>query len=251
MGVAAWDPDADGDLDLFVSHLRGETHTFYRNGGAFFEDATPTTGLGTPSRFFTGFGLAFVDFDHDGLLDLYVANGRVMRAEPYADAKAPYAEPNQLFAGTGPGKFQEVQPRGSSGGSLVHASRGAAFGDLDNDGDVDIVVLNKDGPAYVLRNVVKKQGHWVMFRLLTGNGSNAIGAEVTAIVAGSPRQAILFPSYGYCSSNDPRVHLGLGAAASVDEVVVQWPGGVTERFGPLDADRMHELRKERGEDLIR
>ncbi|MCH8147033.1 MAG: CRTAC1 family protein [Planctomycetes bacterium] len=251
MGVAALDADADGDLDLFISHLRGETNTFYRNDGEFFEDATPTTGLGTPSRFFTGFGLGFADFDHDGNLDLYVANGRVMRAEPYLDAKAPYAEPNQLFAGTGPGQFQEVKPRGGTGDLLVHASRGAAFGDLDNDGDVDIVVVNKDGPAYVLRNVVKKKGHWIILRLLNDNGANAIGAELTVTVAGSVRRAILYPSYGYCSSNDPRVHVGLGAATNVNEVIVQWPDGTKERFGPLAADRTHELRQGRGESYWR
>jgi len=111
--------------------------------------------------------------------------------------------------------------------------------------------VNKDGPAYVLRNVVKKKGHWIVLRLLNHHGANAIGAEVTATVAGSARRAILYPSYGYCSSSDPRIHLGLGAATSIDEVVVQWPGGAKERFGPLAADGTHELHKGRGEVLIR
>ena len=103
----------------------------------------------------------------------------------------------------------------------------------------------------MLRNVVKKKGHWIILRPLNENGADAIGAEVTGTVAGSARRAILYPSYGYCSSNDPREHLGLGAATSVDEVVVQWPGGAKERFGPLAADRIHELREGRGEILIR
>ncbi|MCZ6697700.1 MAG: CRTAC1 family protein [Planctomycetota bacterium] len=246
MGVAAVDFNHDGALDLFISHLRGETNTFYLNTNGFFEDATSTVGLALPSRIFTGFGCGFADFDHDTIQDLYVANGRVVSGLPREDPDDPYAEPNQLFRGLPGMRFEEVRPRGGTLELLVSTSRGAAFGDLDNDGDIDVVVVNKDSRPYLLRNIVGHRGNWIMFRVLQRGNQDAVGAMVRLDFAGLSRWRLVQPAYSYCAGNDPRIHCGLGAATQVDRVTVRWPDGGEEAFGPFVAGRHYELRKGSG-----
>ncbi len=269
MGVAGIDIDNDGDLDLFMSHLREETNTFYLNTNGVFEDTTVTMGLAASSLIYTGFGLGFADFNHDGMLDLYIANGRVLLHYPRLNPDDPYAQPNQLMRGQADGRFEEVMPQGGTEKLLVHSSRAAALGDLDNDGDIDIVVANKDVAPYVLRNVVGSRpapiprgrttpsgtaplaglvrGNWVMFRLLNRHGSDALGAMVQIDAGGVSRWRTVQPHYGYCSSSDPRVHCGLGETDTVDSVLVRWrPGGKEETFGPFPAGKLHLLRKGHG-----
>ncbi len=252
MGVQSVDIDHDGDVDLFLSHLRNESNTFYRNDGAWFEDATLTFGLAVGSIPFTGFGLGFSDFDHDGGWDLYVANGRVVRAGDMLTDADVYAEPNQLFTADGRGRFSEVLPRGGVSPELVHTSRGAGFGDFDNDGDIDVVVVNRDGPASVLRNVSDKRGHWVMFDLRDGSGRRAIGArvQVEAKLDGGASdrvwRRIVQPAYGYLTSNDPRVHFGLGDAGGMVHVRVDWLDGTVELFGPYRVDALYEIQQGTG-----
>jgi hypothetical protein len=246
MGVAAVDVDNDGDADLFMSHIREETNTFYINEGGSFEDATARVGLATPSMGFTGFGLGFADFDNDGHLDLYVANGRVRIAKPQFRDDDPFAEPNQLFRGGGGMRYEEVMPRGGTARLLIETSRGAAFGDLDNDGDVDIVVVNKDARPYLLRNAVGLRGHWVMFRVRDRHGRDADGAWVGVDAAGRRRWHLVQRAYSFCASNDPRTHVGLGAAARAENVEVRWPDGRLEAFGSFPAGEVHELREGTG-----
>lgn len=246
MGVQAVDIDQDLDFDLFLSHLRNETNTFYLNQDGLFDDTTSAMGLAGPSIDFTGFGLGFADFNHDGRLDIYVANGRVKRLEPSLDPDDAYAEPNQLFAGIGSVRFEEVLPRGGTVESLILTSRGAAFGDLDNDGDIDIVVVNKDAPPYLLRNIAAKDGHWIMFTVLNRNGGHALHATVRLVAEGTVQTRMVQRAYGYCTSNDPRVHFGLGDPTKVDSVTVRWPTGGSETFGPLAAGQIHELRQGTG-----
>lgn len=246
MGVIATDVDADGDLDLCLSHLRDESHTLYRNDGGLFTDVSATVGLGSTTLPFTGFGMALADFNHDTLLDLLVVNGRVRLSEPAFDADKPYAEPNQLFRGLVGPRFAEVQPMGGVAERLVEASRGAAFGDLDNDGDMDVVVVNYGARAHLLRNVTKPLGNWIMFRVLDRRDSYALGAMVRVRTGPQRQWRQVQRAYSYCSSNDPRVHFGLGAATQVDEVMVRWPGGAEEKFGPYATNQVVELRRGAG-----
>lgn len=240
MGIDAQDVDNDGDLDLFMTHFGGQTNTFYLNEDGFFADRTTRVGLGS-SLPFTGFGTALIDLDNDGWLDIYVANGRVVYGRGEWYEKDPYAEPNQLFEGLGGGTFREVMPLGGTDELLIHSSRGAAFGDYDNDGDIDIFVANRDGPAYVLRNRAAEGNHWIIFRVINHFGSDAIGGRVEIEVAGERRIRDVRAAYSYCASNDPRVHFGLGESTRVDGVKVTWTDGKVQEFGAFEADQIIEL----------
>ena len=244
MGVHAADVDDDGRLDVIVVNLDSESDSFYRNRGAFFSDDTAAVGLRTASRPFTRFGMALADFDNDGHLDLYEANGRVGRqSELFSDD--PYAEPNLLFRGIG-GRFVEVTPRGGTRQPLVATSRGAAFGDVDNDGGIDIVVVNRDARPYLLRNVVNARGHWVMFRVVDSHGRDALGAELAMSVGSRSIRRDVRSAYSYLASNDPRVHVGLGTETAVRGVIVRWPDGAREQFGDFAADKIVTLRRGSG-----
>ncbi len=245
MGVQALDADGDGDLDLFLTHLRHETNTFYRCEGAWFQDATAQLGLAAPSFASTGFGLGFHDLDHDGRLDLYVANGRVVRWDPPPDPRDPYAEANQLFVGGERGFTEHPSPEGP-GRARLHASRAAVFGDLDDDGDVDVVVVNRDAPPYLLANVAPKRGGWAVLRVLDRDGRDALFAELRIEAGALALARRVDRAYGYCGSSDARVHVGLGDAAQVDRVRVRWPDGGLESFGPLAANARHVLERGRG-----
>jgi enediyne biosynthesis protein E4 len=244
MGTDMADVDGDGSLDLLVVNLDGESDSFYRNEKAFFRDDTAAAGLRTISRPFTRFGTALLDFDNDGRLDIYEANGRVGRQSELFSSD-PYAEPNLLFRGLANARFEEVKPRGGTRPLLVGTSRAAAFGDIDNDGGIDIVVVNRDGRPYLLHNIAAR-GHWVMFRVVDEHGRDALGAEVTVIVGSAKVRRQVRAAYSYLASNDPRVHIGLGRESSARDVTVEWPGGAREHFGDVAADRIVELRRGAG-----
>jgi hypothetical protein len=245
MGVDAVDVDDDGDLDLLVVNLDGESDSFFRNRGGFFSDDTASVGLRTASRPFTRFGAAFIDFDNDGYLDLYEANGRVgMQSERYATD--PYAEPSLLFRGFAGPRFEEVSPRGGTTPRLVATSRAAAFGDIDNDGAIDVVVVNRDSRPYVLHNIVSPRGHWLMLRVIEEHGRDALGATVTLKVGDRSIRRDVRAAYSYLASNDPRVHIGLGSATSARNVAVRWLDGTREEFGDIAGDRIATLRRGTG-----
>jgi len=245
MGVHVADVDGDADHDLLVVNLDGESDSFYRNEPQFFVDDTASVGLRTISRPFTRFGMALLDFDNDGLLDLYEANGRVgMQSERFSED--PYAEPSLLLRGVAGGKFEPVDPQGGTSKPLVATSRAAAFGDLDNDGGIDVLVVNRDAEAHLLRNVVARRGHWLMAQVVDEHGRDALGAELTITVGARKIRVDVRAAYSYLASNDPRVHVGLGAATRVDDILVRWPGGLSESFGPFEADRIATIRKGSG-----
>jgi hypothetical protein len=245
MGVHAADVDDDGDNELIVMNLDAESDSFFRNEGKFFVDDTVKVGLRVISRRFTRFGVALLDFNNDGLLDLYEANGRVgLQAETFA--KDPYAEPNLVFRGVAGGSFEEVANRGGTARPLVATSRAAAFGDLDNDGGIDIVVSNRDAAPHLLRNIAPDRGHWLLLRVLERNGRDAIGASLSIAAGARTLSRDVRTGYSYLAANDPRVHVGLGALRGVDGVTVRWADGTRERFGPFEADRVVDIRRGAG-----
>jgi enediyne biosynthesis protein E4 len=245
MGVHAADVDADGDEDLLVVNLDTESDSFFRNDGRFFVDATSAAGLRTASRRFTRFGMAMLDFDNDGLLDLFEANGRVgLQSERFSDD--PYAEPNLLMRGVAGARFEEVRPQGGTSTSLVATSRAAAFGDIDNDGGIDILVANRDGPPHLLRNIVSKRGHWMAFRVIDEHGRDALGAQLFLTIGARKIRRDVRAGYSYLATNDPRVHVGLGTEAASTTVTVRWVDGQVESFGDLAADSVIVLRRGAG-----
>ena len=242
MGVHAADLDDDGDNELIVMNLDTESDSFFRNEGKFFVDDTVKVGLRVVSRRFTRFGVALLDFNNDGLIDLYEANGRVgLQAETFA--KDPYAEPNLLFRGVTGGRFEEVTPRGGTAQPLIATSRAAAFGDLDNDGGIDVVVSNRDAAPYLLRNVAPNRGHWLAVRVLERSGRDALGAVLSIAAGTKTLRRDVRTGYSYLAANDPRVHVGLGDVTRVESIIVRWADGTRERFGPFEADRIVEIRR--------
>ena len=245
MGVVAEDFDADGDLDLFMTHLERETNTLYLNDGTgLFEDRSQESGLAAPSWSATGFGVALIDYDNDGRRDLFVANGAVtLLWEQVADGET-YAlrQPNQLYRNVGDGphdvRYREVTAEAGEVFGLSEVSRGVAMGDLDNDGDSDLVVANNAGPVRLLVNRVGQDRSWLGVRAATevrgGALRDALGARVELVRPGAPSVWRLVRTDGsYASSNDPRVLFGLGsdAAGGGGRIVrVHWPGGRVEQW---------------------
>jgi hypothetical protein len=248
MGIAAGDFDADGDEDLFITHLLNEKNRLYLNGGnGIFHDATAQFGLDRIAL--TGFGTEWFDYDDDGLLDLFVTNGAVQIVDSLRGTPYPYHQRKQLFRNLGPPTFAfaEVVPEPGSALALSEVGRGAAFGDVDNDGDIDIVVSNNNGPARLLLNESGRR-HWLMVQLI-GVSSNrgAIGARVAVLRrGGKPRWRRAHTDGSYLSANDPRVHFGLGDDPAIEGVGVVWPGGRRERWSNVRADGLVALREGTG-----
>ena len=244
MGVAAADIDDDADPDVLVVNLEGQTDSLFLNQGGWFEDATAASGLGLTSRKHTRFGVALADFDNDGRLDLFEANGRVAHAE--SGVGDLFAEPNMLHRGTPAGRFELVDPPGGVSPPLVHTSRGLAAGDVDDDGGIDLLVANRDAAPYLLMNRIPTRGRWIRFRVLDRHGRDAHAATVSATANGRRMHRDVQPAASYLSSNDPRVHFGLGEADGVVDVTVRWPDGEVETFGSFDAGRTVVLKRNEG-----
>ena len=248
MGIDAGDIDGDGDEDLFMTHLSMEVNTVYLNDGGLFFDRTAATGLGPPSIGLTGFGTALLDVDNDGWLDIVAANGAV-RTIPSLRASGdalPLEQPNQLFLNRG-GYFVDASGREPALEAL-HVSRGVAVGDVDNDGDPDVLVCNNSGPVQLLLNQSGSRAGWLGLRLLDDSHRDMVGAMVTLVRDGKePLVRRVRRAASYLSSNDPRVLFGLGDVDDVGWVDVLWPGGHRERWHGLAARRYHTLVKGSGE----
>ena len=235
MGVVAGDVDGDGDEDLFMTHLTDETNTLYLNDGqGLFTDHTAGSGLGSSSHRFTGFGTAWLDYDNDGWLDLMVVNGAVKTITELARQGDPFPlhQRNQLLHNLGGTRFEEISGRAGSAFDLSEVSRGAAFGDVDNDGDTDVVVSNNHGPVRLLLNQVGQDRSWLGLRLRDAETQrDAYGAQVRVDLDDGRtlvRRVGTDGSYG--SANDPRILLGLGEQTRLQEVTVTWPGGAEETW---------------------
>jgi enediyne biosynthesis protein E4 len=242
MGVDAADIDDDSDIDLLVVNLRQESDSYYRNEGDFFTDQTAAVGLGMATRQLTRFGIGLIDFDNDGWLDLFIATGRV--GKPSAPAgDDPFAEPNLLLRGSPGGRFAPIATGGITKNEIIATSRAAAFGDIDNDGGVDILIVNRDGPANLLRNIVANRGHGLRIRVLDENNRDAIGAIVTVFRGERTISRVVKAAYSYCASNDPQVYVGTGVTSRVDKISVRWIDGKTDDFGPFSTEKRVVLRR--------
>jgi hypothetical protein len=221
--------------------------------GGVFEDRKAASGLGPPSLAKTGFGAAWFDYDNDSWLDLLTANGSVSIIEAQARVNDPFPLKmlNQLYRNLGNGRFEDVSARAGKAFALNDVSRGAAFGDLDNDGDQDVVIGTAAGPLRLLINTIGNQNHWVGLRL-AGRGLSAsalrdqIGARVEVIRKSSgPLWRRARSDGSYASANDPRVLVGLGTSTDPVRVRVSWPDGTTEEFGDVPIDRWTTLTEGR------
>ena len=252
MGVDAGDFDNDGDEDILVTELTGQGSDLYVNDGAgIFVDQSARSGLRFGSLPFTGFGAAWLDADNDGWLDILTVNGAVTSIEDLARAHDPFPlhQRKQLFRNLGDGRFEDISARAGAVFQKPAVGRGAAFGDVDNDGAVDVVVGNDNGPAELLINQIGSRRDWVGIRTVggQGRGRDMVGARVGVVRADASmlwRRARADGSYA--SANDPRVLVGLGTAAKPVRVRVIWPDGKTEEWSDVPVNRYTTLKQGTG-----
>jgi enediyne biosynthesis protein E4 len=241
MGIAAGDYNRDGRLDFYVTVFSDDFNTLYRNdGNVSFSEVGFQASVSNITIPFLGWGTGFLDFDNDGLLDLFVANGHIYRWVDQRDWGTTWAQRPLLFRNLDGTRFAEVPPATGSGLAAVVPARGAAFGDLFNDGHIDVVVNNMDAHPTLLRNVAKNDNHWISLKVVGGAGSprDAIGAKVF-VTAGRVRQrADVFSGGSFSSSSDLRVHFGLGTMSEIDKVEIYWPSGKIEVLNKPPVDRI-------------
>ncbi|PYT09962.1 MAG: hypothetical protein DMF49_00580 [Acidobacteria bacterium] len=255
MGLAVGDVNGDGYLDIFMTHLWEQNNRLCRGGpGGLFNDSTLESGMVNDDLLFTGFGCGFFDYDNDGDLDIAVVNGAVKR-RPVLDGAAmgafwnQYAEPNFLFENDGAGIFHNAGARAGPFASRLEIGRGLAFGDIDRDGDEDMVVSNGDNSLRVFRNDAPKPGsHWLRVRAMTGR-RDALGAQLTVSAGGKKRIGLVLASYSYQSSSEPVAHFGLGEVDRVDGIDILWPDGRREEFQSPGVDREIVLREGTGKPI--
>lgn len=250
MGVDATDFDQDGDLDLFMTHLNGETNTLYINQGkGVFVDRTLPAKLGAPSLDKTGFGTAWLDYDNDGLLDLLIANGAVHGLEELRRLNDPFPlhQRNQLFHAQESGYYVEVTDQLGPDFAHSEVSRGVAVGDIDNDGDSDVLIANNNGPVRLLINEVGSKSHWVGFDLrLQSPKRHALGARLKLTQAERTLWQNVRTDGSYASARDPRVLFGLGSNEGTCRAEVYWPDGTMEVWSNLAIDRYWSLTQKQG-----
>ncbi len=246
MGIGVGDYNRDGKVDLYVTAFSDDYNSLYRNdGGGNFSEVTYQAGLNTPTIPFLAWGTGFLDFDNDGLPDIFVANGHVYPGVDQQDWGTSFAQRPQLFRNIDGTKFEEVPPAAGSGLADVITARGAAFGDLFNDGHIDVVINNLDSTPTLLRNVVNNANHWIGLKLIGGpkGPRDAIGAKVF-VTTGAVRQRVdIFSGGSYGSSSDQRPHFGLGSATKIDKLEIVWPNGDKQEIPPPAVDQIITVRQ--------
>jgi len=246
MGLGVGDFNLDGHTDLFRTHFQLQPSGLYRSTGkGEFEDVTAASGIGKERRF-VSWGAGIVDLDNDGLPDLFCVTGNVYPGLERTLPKYPAKGPAILFRNMGNGKFVQMDESTGSGITARHISRGCAFGDFDNDGDMDILIMNQNEPPSLLRNDAPSSNHWIKLRLEgTKSNRSAIGSRVEVSYGERAQTQELLSQSSYLSSNDPRLHFGLGSATSCS-IKVYWPSGLTEKLGDVKADQLLTLREGAG-----
>jgi hypothetical protein len=249
MGIAVGDYNRDGRVDFAITNFSDDYDTLYRNeGDASFTDVSYPAGIANGTIPFLGWGTGFLDYDNDGLLDLFFANGHVYPGVDKQDWGTTWAQRPLLFRNVNGSKFEEVPAATASGLALVVSARGAAFGDLFNDGHMDVVLSVMDSTPVLLRNVVKNSNHWLGVKLVAGpkGPRDAIGAKVFLTAGGVRQRADVYAGGSYASSSDPRPHFGLGAATSVDKLEIVWPDGTKEQVKVGAVDRFINVEEGKG-----
>jgi hypothetical protein len=247
MGVGIADYDGDGWLDIVRTNFTDQVTTVYRNNGdGTFHDASMQAGLGVNTKYL-GFGVGFFDFDNDGRKDIFIANGHVYPQIADRKLHVTYRQPRLLYRNLGNGRFEDVSAKAGPAITAPAVGRGCAFADLDNDGDIDIVVNNLDGPPSVLRNDGGNQNHWLMIKCIgTRSNRSAIGARVRVSASGRTQIDEVLSGSGYYSQNDLRLHFGLGTSEMADVVEVAWPSGGRESFRNIATDHLLVIRESEG-----
>ena len=247
MGVDSGDFDGDGRMDLYVTNFSDDYNTLYRNDGqALFSDATFRAGLAAPTFAYLGWATRFFDVDNDGDEDLFVVNGHIWPEVDRVASGTAYHQANQLFLNAGEGKFLEASSAAGLGGERL--GRGAAFGDLDDDGDVDVVVSNMHARVSLLINEGGNEGHWIQLLLVSGvSNREAVGSRVELRTpSGASHHQTLKAGGGYLSSHDLRLHFGLAESVAAESIKLIWPSGRVEELGPLEANRIYVILEGKG-----
>jgi len=248
MGTDAADTAGGGWLDLVVTHLDFEHARLYRNlGDGSFEDATFETRLGYATFHMSGFGACFMDYDNDGACDIFMANGHILDNIQLYHRDTQYAEPKLMFRNTGRGIFENVSHKLGPDFRLARVSRGAAVGDFDNDGDLDILVSNNGQAPQLLRNDGGNRNHWLqVFLVGTKSNRDGVGARVKVVSGDLTLYDQRKGGRSYQSAQDPRLHFGLGQRQAVDSVEVRWPSGTVTRLENLRSDQIITVKEGAG-----
>ena len=243
MGLGIGDFDLDGSLDIFKTHFADDTSILYKNDGkGFFEDLTIRSGLAVETRFI-GWGAGIVDLDNDGNPDLFLVTGSVYPEVEQKLPGYPFRTPRIVFRNLGNGKFEELIDEAGPGIAAIHSSRGCAFGDFDNDGDIDVLVVNLNEPPSLLKNDVSGGGHWLKVKLIgVKSNRSAIGARVTAHYGGKKQTQEVLSQASFYSANDLRLHFGLGAADNTT-LEIRWPNGGREQIASVSANQLLTIRE--------
>jgi len=238
MGLGVGDYDLDGHLDIFKTHFAEDTNGLYHNDGTGnFQDVTRASKIGVETRFIS-WGAGMIDLDNDGLPDLFMTTGSVYPQVEKSLPQYPAKSPNIVFRNLGNGTFEELAEEAGPGITARHCSRGCAFGDFDNDGDVDILIVNLGEPPSLLRNDVTRKHHWLKIKLIgTKSNRSAIGARIIVSYNGKRQAQEVMSQSSFYSSNDPRLHFGLGEASAAD-VEIRWPSGLREKLKAVGADQL-------------